>query len=128
MKITKKDLEDYKHIRLTRPSAGQIRKYYSGFRQSMKEKEDTQKWFERILGTNTLRLTREKKMFDDELKDLSMVYKITLSEVEDNIDRALPRLLQFMKEFIHLHDQKEMVEEKLENLLAKFNPEESEDE
>lgn len=100
-KFTQEDLEKYKKERLNRPSAAQIRKYYGGFK---------------------LNMIRRKPMFDDELKDLALVYKSTLEKLDDELEDKLTPLLYYMKEFIQLHEQKEAIEEKLENLIAKVNP------
>lgn len=100
-KFSQEDLEEYKKQRLNRPSASQIRKYYGGFK---------------------LNMIRRKPMFDDELKDLALVYKSTLEKLDDELEDKLSPLLHYMKEFIQLHEQKEAIEEKLENLIAKVNP------
>lgn len=98
-KMTEQEVEEYKHIRLSRPSAGQIRKYYSGF--------------------NT---TRRTQMFEDEMKDLAMVYKHAIEDVDTEMSLMIPSLVYRMKEFIELYDRQEAIEEKLNNLIAKLNP------
>ena len=103
--ISLEDVEKYKKERLDRPSAKQIRAYYGGFN-----------------------MIRRKPMFDDELKDLALVYRSTLEGLDEQIDDRLPALLHYMKEFVQLHEQKDAIEEKLENLIAKVNPKEQEDE
>lgn len=62
---------------------------------------------------------RERQMFEEELKDLELVYKSTLNQVNKSIKNCLPSLLHYMGEFVGLHEQYEAVSEKLETLLAK---------
>ena len=100
--ITREDYENYKASRWDRPSAEKIRLYYGGFNKG-------------------------KTMFDDEMKDLAMVYKSAIVDIHKKLDSSLPSLLHYMKEFVELHEQKEDVEERLENLMAKLNPNEEEE-
>lgn len=94
--ITMKDLEDYKKLRLDRPSSAAVLKYYKGFKR-----------------TGDI-------MYDDEMKDLEAIYQKKLKDVSETQKKfILPSLVYEMKEFIRNYDEYEMVKEKLDNLLAK---------
>lgn len=62
---------------------------------------------------------REKKMFQEELKDLEITYKATLLNTHKQVEDVLPTLLHYMEKFVTLHKKNEAVREKLDALLEK---------
>lgn len=62
---------------------------------------------------------REKKMFQEELKDLETVYKTALKNNAEDIADILPSLLHYMEKFVNANRQSEVIREKLFALLAK---------
>lgn len=74
---------------------------------------DRQKYYE---GFN---VGREKEMFQEELKDLELVYKHSLVQVSKQIEDCLPSLLHYMEEFVDLNKQSEAIRDKLDTLLEK---------
>lgn len=62
---------------------------------------------------------KEKRMFQEELKDLEKVYSHALMALKTQIDDCLPQLLYRMEEFLDLHKKNEDIREKLEALLEK---------
>lgn len=74
---------------------------------------DRRKYFEGF------KVGKEKKMFQEELKDLESVYQKTLESVEEKLSDVSPALLHYMEQFVELNKQKEVVSEKLEALLEK---------
>jgi hypothetical protein len=82
---------------------------------------DTRKYYEGF------RVGREKKMFEEELKDIELTYKGTLIHLHKQLEDCLPSLLHYMEEFLTLHKQNEEVRDKLEALLAKTGRENEED-
>lgn len=71
---------------------------------------------------------RKPQMFDDEMKDLAMVYKSGIEQASQQLSNVMPNLVHFMQQFIELYETKECMEEKLENLIDKINPQGDEDE
>jgi hypothetical protein len=74
---------------------------------------DRRKYFE---GFN---VGRERKMFQEELKELEIAYKATLLNLHNQVENVFPSLLYYMEKFLTLHKQNEAVREKLDALLAK---------
>ncbi len=66
-------------------------------------------------------------MFQDELKDLKLVYKTTLSNLHQDVVKCLPPLLHYMEQFLTLHKQNEAIREKLDVLLAKTGGDQEDD-
>jgi hypothetical protein len=93
--VTRKDLDDYKKERLDRPCSEAIRKYYRGL------------------------LPKRKPMYDDEIKDLELIYRKQLVEATTGMEDIMPSVLFEMRAFIKLQEELAMVREKLDNLLAK---------
>lgn len=88
----------------------------------MLEEIESRKYYEGF------KVGREKKMFEEELKDLEMVYKKTLIDLHKQVEDCLPSLLHYMEEFVTLHKQNEQVRERLDALLAKTGREPQDDE
>ena len=82
-------------------------------RLKMQRDVDTQKYYE---GFN---LGREKIMFQEELKDLEVVYKTALKNYAKEVEDVLPSLLYYMEKFLTLHKQNETIRDKLEDLMEK---------
>ncbi len=103
--IKKKDLEDFKtqmrdyaKERLERPSADQVRKYYTGFK---------------------IDKTKKAHMYEDEIKDLEYMYRKQLIELDKSIEDLTPSFCYEMKQWMDLQNEKSMIKEKLEVLVAK---------
>lgn len=62
---------------------------------------------------------REKKMFQEELKDLEITYKAALLNLSKQEGIIMPSLLYHLEEFLNVHKKVEAVREKLDTLLAK---------
>ena len=62
---------------------------------------------------------KEQDMYEEELKELELVYRKELVQIAKAIDYSLPALLAEMAEFLKLHQRKEEVDEKLDVLLEK---------
>lgn len=101
--IKKEDLENYYEQRMNRATAKALREYYGGFN-----------------------IYNRRPMYQEELKDLELVYKSTLNQLQKQVEDCLPSLLMYMQEFVSLHKQKEAVREKLDALLAKSGRESQE--
>lgn len=82
-------------------------------------KIDRQKYYE---GFNA---ARERVMFNEELKDLEIVYKTALKNYAKEVEDILPTLLHYMDKFLTVHKQNEAVREKLDTLLEKTGRESS---
>jgi hypothetical protein len=64
-------------------------------------------------------LKPKRNMYKAELDDLEVIYKATGEELQTQVEANLPYLLHYMEEFITLHKQNEVLNEKLEELLKK---------
>jgi methionine salvage enolase-phosphatase E1 len=67
-------------------------------------------------------------MFEEELKDLEQAYRISMKDMEKQVETLLPYLLSYMEQFVTLHKKNEAMREKLDALLAKTGREEGSDE
>lgn len=63
---------------------------------------------------------KEKKMFEDQLKDLEISYKNALRSVNARMEEVLPALIHYMDEFVTLYKKNEEFDEKLERLFEKM--------
>lgn len=63
----------------------------------------------------------EKKMFNDELRDLVLVYKAALEGIDQDLRENDQYLLYYMKEFVKLRENRSEVSEKLNALLDKMD-------
>lgn len=107
-------------------------KLEEAYRQSKKhwDKLDLLREIDRRTYFEGFNVGREKKMFQEELKDLELTYKATLLNLHKQVENVLPSLLHYMEEFVTLHKKNEAVREKLDTLLAKTgrgNEDEEED-
>lgn len=66
-------------------------------------------------------------MFNQELKDLEIVYKTALKNYAKEVEDILPTLLHYMDKFLTVHKQNEAVREKLDTLLEKTGRESSDE-
>lgn len=105
MHIDYKKMQEYLKGYWDRPSPEGIRKYYKGFN-----------------------MINRSPMFEEELKDLEQAYRISLKDMEKEVEEVLPYLLSYMESFVTLHKKNEAMREKLDALLAKTNREEESDE
>jgi hypothetical protein len=75
---------------------------------------DQQKYYEGF------KVRKEKRMFQEELKDLESVYRTTLESVEEKLIDIRPFFLYYMEQYLELNRQKRTISEKLEELLEKL--------
>lgn len=90
-----------------------LQREYNIRRNHMIDEIDRRKYYE---GFN---VGREKKMFQEELRDLEITYKAALVGLHKEVESVLPSLLYYMEEFVTLHKKNEAIREKLDALLAK---------
>jgi hypothetical protein len=111
-------------------------RFQSGWRDSEKElRASNRLWsdyfrkgaIERQKYYEGFNVGREKKMFQEELKDLEIIYKRDLIQLQRKVENCLPALLYYMEEFLNLHKQNEEVREKLDVLFEKTGREIQED-
>lgn len=107
MHLDYKKAQEYVDAYWDRPEADTLRRYYAGFKYNM---------------------IKRKPMFEEELKDLEHAYRISLKDMEKEVEVVLPYLLSYMESFVTLHKKNEAMREKLDALLAKTNREEESDE
>jgi hypothetical protein len=67
---------------------------------------------------------RERHMFKDEIQDVHNVYVNALNEIDEELESVQPVLLNYMKDFIKLHENREIFVEKLETLKCKLSSKE----
>ena len=101
------DCDGWDEIRLDRPSAESVSRYFRGF--------DYNK-------------PKRRPMYENELSDLEMVYRKTLVDLDHQVQIVLPSLLAYMEDFLALHRQNEAIREKLDVLLAKSGRENEDEE
>ena len=95
--IDTKALQEYAKNFYDRPSPEIIRKYYKGFNKMT---------YDHIL--------------KDEIAELEKVYDDSLIDMRKKVDKILPTLLHYMREFVELYDAIVAIEEKIEVLDAKL--------
>jgi hypothetical protein len=101
------DSSEWDEQRLDRPSAESVSRYFRGF---------------------NFNKPKRRPMFEDELRDLEIVYRKTLDDLDEQVQICLPSLLVFMEQFLKLHKQNEAIREKLDVLLAKSRREDESEE
>ena len=101
-----------------------LQREYNLRRSRILDEIDRRKYYEGF------KVGREKKMFQEELKDLEVAYKNTLLKYEEEVEDCLPALIHYMEKFVNLHKKNEALREKLDTLLAKIgeSKEEEDDE
>lgn len=76
--------------------------------------------FSEYLNGFKLNDANRKPMFEDELKDLELVYRKELIAIRKDIESDLPYLIDYMKDFVKQHERTEELNDKLQVLLAKM--------
>lgn len=80
-----------------KPSTQTAKKYYDGFKYN----------------------TKRKQMYENELKDLELMYLKALGHIKDDLEAVEDVITPYMKRSIALKDQKSLLESKIKALNAK---------
>lgn len=68
-------------------------------------------------------VSKEKLLFEEELKDLEITYDSLIRDSEKKIEGMTPSLLVLMQRFLDYHSDLQNIQRKREILLEKINPE-----
>lgn len=67
--------------------------------------------------------TKRSDMYTKELEELEVIYTKTVEELTKEVEHMLPHLLVYMSKFVELHNKKDEVLDRLDDLLEKMGKE-----